>query len=89
MLHKQAVSLNCVHYYYITISIAHFTHDYHFSVLIEPITAKFSGNIFKSNDELYNISNADFSPLQTINSIQSCNYTISMLSSIYMYLFLA
>ena len=34
MLHKQAVSLNCVHYYYISISIAHFTHDYHFSILI-------------------------------------------------------
>ena len=34
MLHKQAVSLNCVHYYYISISIAHFAHDYHFSILI-------------------------------------------------------
>ena len=34
MFHKEAVSLNCVHYYYISISIAHFTHDYHVSVLI-------------------------------------------------------
>ena len=34
MLHTQAVSLNCVHYYYNSISIAHFTHDYHFSILI-------------------------------------------------------
>ena len=32
MLHKQAVSLNRVHYYYISISIAHFTHDYDFSI---------------------------------------------------------
>ena len=34
MLHKQAVSLNYVHYYYISISIAHFTQDYHFRILI-------------------------------------------------------
>ena len=34
MLHKQAVSLICVHYYHISISIAQFTHDYHFSILI-------------------------------------------------------
>ena len=46
MLHKQAVSLNCDHYYYISISIAHITHDYHFNVLI----AKFGSTALISTE---------------------------------------
>ena len=37
----------------------------------------------------YIVSNADPSPQQAINSIQSCNYTILELPFIYMYLFSA
>ena len=40
MLHKQAVSLNCVHYYYIGISIANFTHDNHFSILVAMLVVR-------------------------------------------------
>ena len=42
MLYKQAVSLNCVDYYYTSVSIAHLTHDYHFSILIAMFAALLS-----------------------------------------------